>query len=64
MSLATAADELGLSPATLRQQIKGGRLLAIKLGREWLVTAEEVNRYRSHSLGRPGRRPRYGLPDD
>jgi excisionase family DNA binding protein len=60
MSLIAAAGELGITPATLRQQVKSGRLHAIKLGREWLVTEDEVNRYRSQSLGRPGRPPKHG----
>ncbi len=58
MTLPEAAAILGLSPATLRQQIARGRLRARKVGRDWTVTAAEIERYRVESLGRPGRRNR------
>jgi excisionase family DNA binding protein len=41
-----AAKMLGLSPSTLRHQVKNGKLKAIKLARDWFVTDEEVERYR------------------
>lgn len=56
MTLTEAAEALGLSAATLRQQIAKGRLQAHKIGPIWVVTAEEIERYRSESRGRPGRR--------
>lgn len=43
---------LGLRPDTLRTQRRLGRLTAIRIGREWVVSAEEVERYR-----RENRRP-------
>jgi len=55
-TLAQAADELGVAPATLRQQIAAGRLRGHKVGPLWLVSARELERYRATSLGRPGRR--------
>ena len=45
MALADAARRLGLSPATLRVQIRNGKLAATKLGRDWYLTPEEVERY-------------------
>ena len=45
MSLAEAADELGLAPSTLRHQIRRGKLKARKRGRDWFVSALEVERY-------------------
>ena len=51
MTLIEAAASLGLSPTTLRGQIKNGRLAARKVGRDWHVTVSEVARYRRESLG-------------
>lgn len=47
IGLAQAAELLGVSHATLRAQVHRGRLRAIKVGRDWLVTREEVERYRA-----------------
>lgn len=55
MMLKDAATRLGLAPATLRHQIKNGRLKAAKRGRDWHVTVREVERYRRESLGQFGR---------
>lgn len=51
MTLAEAAALLGLSPATLRGQVRRGALKATKRGRDWHVTPAEVARYRRESLG-------------
>lgn len=45
-SLPEAAKLLGVSPKTLRAQIKNGALTARKVSRDWYVTPEEVDRYR------------------
>ena len=58
MTTLEAATLLGLSAATLRQQIANGSLRATKRGRDWWLTGTEVERYRRESLGRPG--PRRG----
>lgn len=55
LTMAEAADRLGLSVSTVRHQAQAGRLRAAKAGRDWLVTEREVERYRAESLGRPGR---------
>lgn len=52
MTLIEAAAALGLSRETLRVQIRKGKLRAEKRGRDWFVTAREVERYRRDSLGR------------
>jgi len=52
-----AATKLGLAPATVRRQIGLGRIAARKAGRDWQVTAREVERYRAETLGRLGPRP-------
>jgi excisionase family DNA binding protein len=49
MTLIEAAALLGVTPATLRQQIANGKLRATKRGRDWWVTAREVERYRATS---------------
>ncbi len=58
MTLIEAAIALGVSPTTLRLQIRNGRLKAEKIGRDWHLDTAEVERYRVEQLGRPGRRPR------
>ena len=45
MTLAEAAALLGVTAATLRQQIANGKLRASKRGRDWWVTKGEVDRY-------------------
>lgn len=50
-----AAVLLGVSPQTLRLQARLGKLRAVKIGREYVVSREEVERYR-----RENRRP---IPD-
>jgi excisionase family DNA binding protein len=52
MTLAQAASSLGLATVTLRVQIQRGKLNATKVGSLWLVTKQEVERYRSEHLGR------------
>ena len=49
MTLIEAAAILGVTAATLRQQIANGKLRALKRGRDWWVTRREVERYRATS---------------
>jgi len=46
MTLKEAAASLGVTPATLRQQIANGKLKATKVGRDWSVTPAAVEKYR------------------
>lgn len=55
IGLAEAAQLLGIAHATLRAQIHRGRLKATKVGRDWLVTGDEVRRYKAEIQG-PSRR--------
>ena len=55
MTLAEAAAQLGVAPATLRGQAAKGRLRARIAGKTYLVTPEEVARYAIESRGRVGR---------
>lgn len=57
MTLAEAAEDLGVAQSTLRNQAVSGRLPARKLGKMWVTTRHAVDRYREESLGQPGRRP-------
>lgn len=58
MNLPQAAQSLGVTAATLRQQVKNKRLAAVReetpRGPVWMVSAEEVERYRREHLGRRG----------
>lgn len=56
LTLNQAAEQLGLSPATLRSQIRYGSLKATKLGPVWTISKAELARYREESLGRRGQR--------
>lgn len=58
MTLTEAAVRLGVAPTTLRHQIANGRFRAVKVGRDWMVSDDEVQRYAALSRGRPGRRSR------
>lgn len=49
LTLAEAAARLGISPDTLRWQIRNGKLRARKVGPIWTVSDREVERYRQES---------------
>lgn len=55
LSLAEAADELGIKPVTLRAAVARERFAARKFGNTWVTTRAEVERYRRDSLGQGGR---------
>lgn len=57
LTLAEAAEKLGIAPVTLRAGIARGTLRARKFGQTWVTTEEEVDRYARHSLGQVGRPP-------
>lgn len=40
-----AAAALDIRPATLRKQIRAGRIKAVKMGRDWFIEPEELDRY-------------------
>lgn len=46
MTTTDVAKSLGLSQKTVQNQIAAGVLRATKVGRDWHVTAREVERYR------------------
>jgi excisionase family DNA binding protein len=45
LTLAEAARRLGVSPTTLRVQIRNKKLRAKKVGPIWTVSEREVDRY-------------------
>ena len=54
LTLQEAAASLGVAASTLRVQIRKGKLRAKKIGRDWTVTPQEVERYRRENLRRLG----------
>lgn len=58
LTISQAAQRLGLDRTTLVRQAKKGKLRATMTGAFYLVTVEEVERYRRENLGKPGRKPR------
>lgn len=50
-----AADRLGISRSAILKAIKRGVIRARRFGRDWVLTPEAVEDYRTHSLGKPGR---------
>ena len=49
LTLTEAAARLGLSPITLRVQIRNGKVKARKVGPVWTMSEREVERYRRDS---------------
>ncbi len=60
LSLAEAAEVLGVTRRNLSNQAKRGRINAIMLGDRYVVTAEEVDRYQKEQAGKPGRKSKKG----
>jgi excisionase family DNA binding protein len=58
VTVATAAQELRLTPQAIRNAIMRGAITAVRLdGRTNLVSRAEVERYRREHLGQRGKRP-------
>ncbi len=53
-SLAQAAERLGIAHDTLRRQIRLGVLPALKVGNQWVVTAESLTAYDEYRKGPRG----------
>jgi len=58
LTTAEAAELLNVSPSRVLQHIKAGRLLAMKIGRDWILTPQAVAAFEPHPNGRRGGRPR------
>ncbi len=55
LTLAEAAARLGLHPATLRKQVHNDVLAARLIGKTYVITIRELERYRREHLGHIGR---------
>jgi len=44
-------EQFNVKPATIRKWIRDGKLKALKLGRLWRITEEELNRFINASQG-------------
>jgi excisionase family DNA binding protein len=62
LTLTEAAGQLGLAASTLRHQVQTGRMRARLMGKTYVVTEREVERYRASSLGKPGRPSHQAAP--
>jgi excisionase family DNA binding protein len=60
LTLVEAGERIGVSPHTLRRSAETGTLCAVKMGKTWIVTVDEVDRYARENKGKPGRKPRKG----
>jgi hypothetical protein len=58
IGMTDAAGLLGLAQDSLRQQAEDGILRAVKIGRTWVTTEREVERYRREHLGKVGPKPK------
>lgn len=48
-----AANRLGISPRRVQALIKAGRLPATKLGRDWMIRAQDLKLVEDRKPGRP-----------
>ena len=62
LTLTDAAARLGLAASTLRHQVQAGRLRARLIGKTYVVTEGELDRYRAEHLGKIGRPSHRGAP--
>jgi excisionase family DNA binding protein len=58
LSLAQAAEISGVSTATLRRAAIAGRLIAAKLGSQWVVTRENLNKWMQSPAHNPNKGPK------
>jgi hypothetical protein len=58
LSLAEGARIAGVALETFQTQRRRGRLQCRKVGRDWMLTTDELRRYLLESRESPGRRPR------
>ena len=48
-----AGELLGVNPSRVRQFILEGRLPAIKIGRDWIISKDDLNKVKDRKPGRP-----------
>jgi hypothetical protein len=57
LTVAQAADELGLTPSGIRNAIMYGTIIPVRIdGRTNMIARSEVERYRREHLGQRGKR--------
>ncbi len=54
LTLRQASERTGISHSTLQKQAKNGVLKAQMIGKTWVVTNDELERYRKLHQGRQG----------
>lgn len=59
MDVKQAAARLGVTPGRVRQLAAGGQLKAVKIGRDWVFIAQDVEDFAAR-VRRPGR-PTYQI---
>lgn len=55
LTLKEAEERIGVSHVTLQKQAQKGVLHAVLIGKQWLVTVDEIDRYAREHKGKPGR---------
>lgn len=53
-----ASKILGVNPSRVRQFILEGRLPAIKIGRDWIISKDDLNKVANRKAGRPKKNSR------
>ncbi|MDD4950941.1 MAG: helix-turn-helix domain-containing protein [Desulfovibrionaceae bacterium] len=56
LSTAEFAARIGVTAGRVRRLILDGRLLAKKIGRDWVISEKEIERIRGRKPGRPRRK--------
>lgn len=52
-----AGKRLGVTPLRVFQLIKAGRLPAIKFGRDWMISKDDLSKVANRKPGRPKGKP-------
>ena len=50
MNMQEAAEKLGKHPNTIQRWIKNGQINCVKIGRDWEITQEEIDRIKREGL--------------
>ena len=58
VTTAAAAKEMGVSRVWVQRLIKAGRANAVRIGRDYLISLDEVKRLKSEERKKTGRPPK------
>jgi len=50
LSIKDVADALNINPMTVFRYIQKGRIKAVKVGRDWRISAEELERIKKEGM--------------